>query len=172
MTFKECPPVDVLFVPGGTTGTIAAMEDPECLEFLTSRADSATHITSVCTGSLVLGAAGLLKGKRATSHWAVRDSILPLLGATPVAARVVADGKVITGAGVSAGIDLALSLMEKFTGTEMAKIMQLNIEYDPDPPFQAGSPERAGADLTNQLIGYYRPFLDEVERVARAASRR
>jgi cyclohexyl-isocyanide hydratase len=171
MTFADCPEVDVLFVPGGTTGTIAAMEDEECLSFLESRARSAQYLTSVCTGSLVLGAAGLLKGRRATSHWAVRDSILPMLGAKPVAERVVVDGNLVTGAGVSAGIDFGLSLMATFAGEEMAKIMQLNIEYDPDPPFQAGSPEGAGAELTGRLTGYYGPFLKDVERAARAARR-
>jgi cyclohexyl-isocyanide hydratase len=171
MTFAECPEVDMLFVPGGTTGTIAAMEDEECLAFLETRAKTAQFLTSVCTGSLVLGAAGLLKGRRATSHWAVRDTILPIVGATPVAERVVVDGTLVTGAGVSAGIDFGLALAASIAGEEMAKIMQLNIEYDPDPPFDAGTPAKAGSAVTDQLRGYYTPFLKEVERAARLARR-
>ena len=171
-TFAECPKdIDLLFVPGGTSGTLAAMQDEEVLSFLADRAPGATYLTSVCTGSLVLGAAGLLKGKRATSHWGVRDAILPLLGATPVGERVVTDGKVITGAGVSAGIDLALTLMAAIGGEEMAKMMQLNIEYDPQPPFRAGSPEQAGPKVTAMLSEYYTEFVLGAERAARNARR-
>lgn len=171
-TFAECPKdIDMLFVPGGTRGTLAAMQDEEVLTFLAERAPTATYITSVCTGSLVLGAAGLLKGKRATSHWGVRDSILPLLGATPVAERVVADGRVVTGAGVSAGIDLALTLLGTIAGETVAKRTQLNIEYDPQPPFRAGSPDQAGPEITATMVAAYAEFSRGAAVAARSARR-
>ena len=169
----DCPKdIDLLFVPGGTMGTVRAMEDPEVLSFLADRARNAAYVTSVCTGSLVLGAAGLLEGKRATSHWAVRDSLLPIFGAKPAANRVVVDGNVVTGAGVSAGIGFAIYLMSVIYGEEMAKIMQLNIEYDPEPPFRADSPEQAGPEVTAALRTSYTDFVQAAERAARAARRR
>ncbi|MCC7053840.1 MAG: DJ-1/PfpI family protein [Gemmatimonadaceae bacterium] len=171
-TFAECPAdVDMLFVPGGTRGTLAAMQDEEVLTFLADRAPRASYITSVCTGSLVLGAAGLLKGRRATSHWGVRDSILPLLGATPVAERVVTDGNVVTGAGVSAGIDLALTLLARIAGETVAKRTQLNIEYDPQPPFHAGSPEAAGPEITAAMVAAYAEFSRGAAVAARGSRR-
>ena len=128
-------------VPGGF-GTIEAMEDQELLAQLRRLAESALYVTSVCTGALVLGAAGLLKGKRATSHWAWRDS-LSAFGATPEPARVVRDGNVFTGGGVTAGIDFALTVLAEVAGDEFAQSVQLGIEYAPDPPFNAGRPELA-----------------------------
>jgi transcriptional regulator GlxA family with amidase domain len=131
----------LICVPGGF-GTIEAMEDQELLTQLRRLARTARYVTSVCTGSLVLGAAGLLKGKRATSHWAWRDA-LSAFGATPDAARVVRDGNVITGGGVTAGIDFALTVMAEIAGDEYAQSVQLGIEYAPAPPFNSGRPELA-----------------------------
>jgi transcriptional regulator GlxA family with amidase domain len=132
---------DLICVPGGF-GTIEAMEDEELLTQLRRLARTARYVTSVCTGALVLGAAGLLKGKRATSHWAWRDA-LPAFGATLETARVVRDGNVITGGGVTAGIDFALTVMAEIAGDEYAQSVQLGIEYAPAPPFQSGRPELA-----------------------------
>ncbi len=154
-TFADCPEdVDVIFVPGGGAGTVAAMEDPDVLAFVASRAAKARFVTSVCTGSLILASAGLLKGKQATSHWVVRDR-LAALGAIPTNRRVVIDGNVITGAGVTAGSDLALTIASVLSTDKLAQAVQLSIEYDPDPPFQAGSPEKAPADVTRFVQGYY-----------------
>ncbi len=136
---------DVLLIPGGD-GNRPLMEDPEVLEWIRAADEQTKWTTSVCTGSLLLGAAGMLKGKRATSHWAYRDE-LRRFGAEPVAERVVVDGKVLTAAGVSAGIDMALQLTALEYGEELAQGIQLGIEYDPDPPFDSGSPEKAHPDL-------------------------
>jgi transcriptional regulator GlxA family with amidase domain len=131
----------LICVPGGF-GTIEAMEDQELLAQLRRLAGTARYVTSVCTGSLVLGAAGLLKGKRATTHWAWHDE-LSAFGATPDPARVVRDGNVITGGGVTAGIDFALTVMAEIAGDEYAQSVQLGIEYAPAPPFNSGRPELA-----------------------------
>jgi transcriptional regulator GlxA family with amidase domain len=132
---------DIVLVPGGE-GNRVLFDDPEVLDWLRDTASFARWTTSVCTGSLLLGAAGLLEGKRATSHWLFRERLREY-GAEPVAERVVEDGKVITSAGVSAGIDMALRLVEHEAGLELAQAVQLAIEYDPQPPFDAGSPEKA-----------------------------
>ncbi|MET0258723.1 MAG: DJ-1/PfpI family protein [Methylobacterium sp.] len=146
--FATCPrDVTVLFVPGGD-GTPAQMRDADTLAFLRDRASRATWITSVCTGSLILGAAGLLAGYRATSHWCVRDGVLPLLGAIPVDARVVFDRNRVTGAGISAGLDFALALAARLKGDAYAKTAQLVAEYAPQPPFHAGTPTDAGPEIT------------------------
>jgi cyclohexyl-isocyanide hydratase len=131
----------LICVPGGF-GTTEAMEDQELLAQLRRLAKTARYVTSVCTGALVLGAAGLLKGKRATSHWAWRDS-LSSFGAMPDPARVVRDGNVITGGGVTAGIDFALTVLAEIAGDEFAQSVQLGIEYAPAPPFNSGRPELA-----------------------------
>lgn len=131
----------LLCVPGGF-GTIAAMEDQELLAQLRRLATTARYVTSVCTGALVLGAAGLLKGKRATSHWAWRDA-LPSFGATLDSARVVRDGNIFTGGGVTAGIDFALTVLAEVAGADFAQSVQLVIEYAPAPPFNSGRPELA-----------------------------
>jgi transcriptional regulator GlxA family with amidase domain len=131
----------VVLVPGGK-GSRPLMRDPRVLEWLRSVHESSTWTTSVCTGALVLGAAGILDGKRATTHWAFMDR-LPELGAKPVTERVVEDGKLITAAGVSAGIDMALTLAARISGAEVAQAIQLGIEYDPEPPFDSGSPSKA-----------------------------
>jgi cyclohexyl-isocyanide hydratase len=165
MTIAAAPAtVDILFVPGGALGTLRCMEDDEVLTFLRTRAPTARYVTSVCTGSLVLAAAGLLKGYRATSHWVVRDRLADL-GAIPVHERVVEDRNRVTGAGVTAGADMALTLAAKLVGPQTAKAIQLNIEYDPHPPFNAGSPEGAGTEVTAALTRAYKPFLDQVNVV-------
>jgi cyclohexyl-isocyanide hydratase len=136
---KEC---DIICVPGGRGSTDNAMHDPVFLTELRRLAAGARYVTSVCTGALVLGAAGLLRGKRATTHWAWRELLVPF-GATPVAERVVRDGNVITGGGVTAGIDFALTVVAELAGAETAQAIQLGIEYAPAPPFDAGLPETA-----------------------------
>lgn len=143
--FDDCPQdLRLLFVPGGTSGTVAAMADPALLGFLKSRGARADFVTSVCTGSLLLGAAGLLQGFRATTHWLALDA-LALLGAEPVKARVVIDRNRVTGAGVTSGIDFGLTLAARLADEETARRIQLALEYDPQPPFAAGSPDLAPA---------------------------
>ncbi len=141
MTFDDCPQLDLICVPGGA-GMNALLNDEETLDFVRRQAAGARYVTSVCTGSLVLGAAGLLKGKRATSHW-MSHAMLAAFGCEPVAERVVVDGNVITGGGVTAGIDFALTVAGELLGAEAARKIQLGMEYDPQPPFDSGSPERA-----------------------------
>ena len=144
-TFADCPQLDVICVPGGP-GVAALMEDEAVLAFLRRQAEGARFVTSVCTGALVLGAAGLLKGVRATTHWASHD-FLAALGAEPVHARWVRDGRMVTGGGVTAGIDFALALVADLLSPEAAQAIQLQIEYAPAPPFEAGSPETAPAEV-------------------------
>jgi cyclohexyl-isocyanide hydratase len=144
-SFADCPPLDVICVPGGP-GIAALMEDAETLAFLKAQAATARFVTSVCTGALVLAAAGLLRGVRATSHWASRD-LLARFGATVMADRVVRDGRFLTGGGVTAGIDFALVLVAEIAGAATAQAIQLQIEYAPAPPFDAGRPETAPADV-------------------------
>ena len=140
-TLDEAPPLDLIFVPGGV-GVNALLGDDPVLNFVARQGASATWVTSVCTGALVLGAAGLLRGYRATTHWLSLD-LLARLGATPVEARVVRDRNRITGGGVTAGIDFALTLVAELHGREAAERIQLMIEYDPAPPFPGGSPRTA-----------------------------
>ncbi|WP_412759739.1 DJ-1/PfpI family protein [Methylorubrum subtropicum] len=145
--FDSCTrDLEVLLVPGGD-GTPAQMRDAATLAFLADRAARATWVTSVCTGALILGAAGLLRGYRATSHWCVRDAVLPLLGAEPVDGRVVFDRNRVTAAGVSAGLDFALALAARLRGDAYAKTAQLVAEYAPQPPFTAGTPAAAGPEI-------------------------
>ena len=141
MTFGECPTLDVICVPGGG-GVNALLEDAETLAFLRAQAKQARYITSVCTGALVLGAAGLLKGRKATTHWFAHD-FLERFGAIPVHARVVRDGNVITAGGVTAGIDFGLAVVAELVGRTEAEAIQLGLEYAPAPPFAAGTPEEA-----------------------------
>ena len=143
-TFDECPhDLDVLFVPGGLMGTIASMGDRATLAFLADRGSRARYVTSVCTGGLILGAAGLLRGYRATAHWGVAD-LLPMMGAVHENRRVVRDRNRLTGAGVTAGLDFGLALAALLRGEDAAKHVQLIIEYAPEPPFHAGTPQSAG----------------------------
>ena len=137
---------DVVCVPGGRGATDNAICDPVFLSELRRLASTARYVTSVCTGSLVLGAAGLLRGKRAACHWAWRD-LLTAFGAMPEAARIVRDGNVISGGGVTAGIDFALSVVAELAGAEAAQAIQLQIEYAPAPPFEAGDPETAPPEI-------------------------
>ena len=150
-TFDDCPQqLEVLFAPGGTAGTVAAMEDDATLDFFRTRGQRSAWVTSVCTGALILGSAGLLRGRSATTHW----SALPLLtrfGATPLRQRVVQDGHVVTGAGVTAGLDFGLLLAARLSSSEHARKIQLLIEYDPEPPFDSGSPARASASTVASL---------------------
>ena len=136
---------DLLLIPGGE-GNRPLMTDEAVLDWVRAVHEQSKWTTSVCTGALVLAAAGVLKGKRATSHWAYREELAPF-GAVPVAERVVVDGKVVTAAGVSAGIDMALHLTGLEYGDDVARAIQLGIEYDPQPPFDSGSPEKADPDL-------------------------
>jgi cyclohexyl-isocyanide hydratase len=140
-TFGECPVLDVLCVPGGV-GVNALLEDAEALAFVRAQAARVRYLTSVCTGSLVLGAAGLLNGRRATTHWFSHD-FLARFGAVPVHARVVRDGNLITAGGVTAGIDFALTVVAELAGREQAETIQLTLEYAPEPPFRAGTPDEA-----------------------------
>jgi len=149
VTYETCPPLDVVMVPGGP-GQQDLMEDEVALAFLRRQAAGAQYVTSVCTGSLVLGAAGLLKEKRATCHWAALEHLRPL-GAIPVAEKVVVDGNVVTGAGVTSGIDFALSLAAILDGEALAREIQLQIEYDPAPPFDSGSPKTARPETLASL---------------------
>lgn len=141
ITYADCPQLDVVCVPGGS-GMNALLTDAETLAFLRRQAQGARYVTSVCTGALVLGAAGLLQGRRAATHWMSMD-LLRAFGATPVHERVVIDGNVITGGGVTAGIDFGLRLVAEMAGEPVARAIQLGIEYDPHPPFDSGHPRSA-----------------------------
>jgi putative intracellular protease/amidase len=144
-SIDEVESPDILLVPGGP-GEVAARAGGPALRWLRAAHETSTWTTSVCTGSLILAAAGLLEGRRATSHWLALEQ-LGRMGAEPVAERVVFDGKIVTAAGVSAGIDMALTLAARVAGEEVAQAIQLGIEYDPRPPFDAGSPAKAPAEI-------------------------
>src|SRR5713226_6289132 len=149
ITFADCPQLDVICVPGGA-GTDDMVNDQEMLDFLRRQAERAEYITSVCTGSLVLGAAGLLRGYRATTHWTAMDHLAPF-GATPTKTRVCVDRNRVTGGGVTAGIDFALTLVSLLVDRRTAEAIQLRLEYNPAPPFNSGSPETAPADIVAQF---------------------
>ena len=157
----DVPRPEIVLVPGGFNMQ-PVMADTRVLEWLRAAHPTTTWTTSVCTGALVLGAAGILRGLRATTHWAVHEALRDL-GAEPVAARMVQDGKVVTAAGVSAGIDMALRLAALIKGESAAQIIQLMIEYDPDPPFRAGSPATAPPEV---LEGAMRAFARRAEAAA------
>ncbi|HEV7259875.1 MAG TPA: DJ-1/PfpI family protein [Bosea sp. (in: a-proteobacteria)] len=167
-SFADCPQADILFVPGGL-GIAALLEDQQVLDFLRRQAENARYITSVCTGSLVLAAAGLLSGYRATCHWSALPQ-LALFGAEPVAERVVHDRNRITGAGVTSGIDFALSLMAALFGEDRAKATQLMIEYDPAPPFAGGSPSSASPETLAAVRAITNAFQAKREEVLRRAA--
>jgi putative intracellular protease/amidase len=147
----DIPEPEIVLVPGGP-GEVAARAGAPVLEWLRHAHAHSTWTTSVCTGSLILAAAGLLQGKRATSHWLALEE-LRKLGAEPVSERVVFDGKLVTAAGVSAGIDMALTLAARIAGPEVAQAIQLGVEYDPQPPFDAGSPMKAPAEIVELMRG-------------------
>lgn len=162
---------DILFVPGGTLGTIECMNDEAVCAYLADRGSRATWVTSVCTGSLLLGAAGLLKGYASTGYWAVAH-LLPLFGARHVDQRVVRDRNRMTGGGVTAGIDFALALAAELRGEEAARKAQLVIEYAPAPPFESGTPAQAGARRTQAARESRRWMDDQARRAAESAARR
>jgi len=168
-TLETCPPLDLVCVPGGP-GVNEVLTDTEVLAFLRRTAQGARYITSVCSGSLILGAAGLLRRRRAGSHWMSRE-MLRSFGAEPIDERTVVDGNLITSGGVTAGIDLALRVVAEIAGREAAEAIQLAIEYDPRPPFDAGSPHRARPDLVQQVVRAAAPMMrDRAEQVRRAAA--
>lgn len=156
MTLADCPPLDVVFVPGGH-GQVALMTDEVVLEFLRRHGATARYVTSVCTGALVLGAAGLLGGYAAATHWAFVE-LLPAFGARHAAGRVVVDRNRITGGGVTAGIDFALRLAAELAGEDVARAIQLGLEYDPAPPFASGHPDVADPALVAQLRERFAPL--------------
>jgi cyclohexyl-isocyanide hydratase len=145
ITFADCPQLDVVCVPGGF-GTDDMVNDEEMLDFLRQQAEGAKYITSVCTGSLVLGAAGLLRGYRATTHWSAMENLAPF-GATPTKTRVCVDRNRVTGGGVTAGIDFALTLVSLLIDRQAAEMVQLRLEYNPAPPFNSGSPDTAPKEV-------------------------
>ncbi len=140
ISFADCPQADILCVPGGH-GVTDALQDPAMMEFIAAQAVNARWVTSVCTGAFLLGAAGLLQGRRATTHWAYTH-LLPLVGAVPTPGRVVEDGNIITAGGVTSGIDFALTLIARMHGDDVAKSIQLACEYNPAPPFVGGHPDQ------------------------------
>lgn len=166
-TFDECPrDLDVICVPGGSTGTLAAMQDDTTLDFLADRGSRAKFVTSVCTGSLLLGAAGLLRGYKATSHWATRE-LLKEFGAVPTDQRVVIDRNRLTGGGVTAGMDLGLTLVAKLRDDFYAQGVQLMAEYAPQPPFNAGTPATAPEPVFKIMDEMFIDFRARATEVAR-----
>ncbi|MEM8676726.1 MAG: DJ-1/PfpI family protein [Cyanobacteria bacterium P01_G01_bin.67] len=157
--FEHCPQLDVICVPGGGMGQVTVMQDPDTLAFLQRQSQQAQYVTSVCTGSLILAAAGLLQGYQATCHWAFRDQ-LEMLGVEVVAQRVVIDRDRITGAGVTSGIDFGLMLLSLLWGEEMAKTTQLMMEYAPQPPYNSGTPDTAGSQTVESLLQVGKPLID------------
>jgi transcriptional regulator GlxA family with amidase domain len=151
-TFDDVPHPDVLLVPGGFITRTIAVDGNPVVEWIRGAHPHTTWTTSVCTGALLLGAAGVLDGLRATTHWSAYGDLAGF-GATPTEERVVVEGKVVTGAGVSAGIDMALTLVAEIAGPKVAQAIQLGIEYDPQPPFDAGAPSKAPDDVMEALIG-------------------
>jgi len=156
-TFANCPSLDLICVPGGSEGVAGIINDRETIEFVRHQAGGAKYVTSVCTGAFVLGVAGLLKGRRATTHWAYTD-LLPLVGATHEKARVVKDGNIITAGGVTAGIDFGFSIIAEIAGEATARKIQLGVEYDPKPPFDSGDPDRAPTIKSELLSTRYDEF--------------
>jgi cyclohexyl-isocyanide hydratase len=166
-TFADCPTnLDVLFVPGGVPGTFNLMRDPEVVSFLHDQGRRSRFVTSVCTGSLVLGAAGLLNGYKATTHWATMDGLEPL-GAVPVKQRVVVDRNRVTGGGVTSGLDFGLTLAGLLRSPEYAQAIQLYLEYDPKPPFNAGTPRSAPKDV----LGFVTEMFGDSNLQARTSAR-
>src|ERR1700687_4304809 len=170
VSFADCPQLDVICVPGGV-GTDDMINDEERLEFLRRQAKGAKYITAVCTGSLVLGAAGLLRGYRAATHWTAMDHLVPF-GATPAKTRVCIDRNRITGGGVTAGIDFALTLVSIMVDRQTAEMIQLRLEYNPAPPFNSGSPDTAPPEILALMKQKIAPAqLRRSEAIQRAAAR-
>lgn len=170
-TFDNCPRLDLICIPGGNAGVVRAMGDKETIEFVRRQARTAKYVTSVCTGAFILGVAGLLKGRRATTHWAFTE-LLPLVGATHEKGRVVKDGNVITAGGVTSGIDFGLRVVVEIAGESVAQAIQLGLEYDPDPPFASGHPDRASAAVMTMVSLRYETaganFRAELSRLSAA----
>lgn len=166
-SFDEAPQLDLICVPGGF-GTAAAISDSETLGFIREQGEKADYVTSVCTGALLLGAAGLLKGKNATTHWAYTD-LLALCGATYTPGRVVRDGNTFTGGGVTAGIDFALTLIAALHGDDTARAFQLGFEYDPQPPFNSGHPSIAPKAILEATRPRYSAQLEVTARAIEVA---
>jgi cyclohexyl-isocyanide hydratase len=153
-TFENCPSLDLICVPGGNAGVVQAMADRETIEFIRRQSGTAKYVTSVCTGAFILGVAGLLKGRRATTHWAFTE-LLPLVGARHEKSRVVKDGNLITAGGVTSGIDFGLRVVAEIAGESVAQAVQLGLEYDPDPPFASGHPDRASGAVKTMVAPRY-----------------
>jgi cyclohexyl-isocyanide hydratase len=169
ITFADCPQLDVICVPGGH-GTDELLGDAEVLAFIRAQAEGARYVTSVCTGALVLGAAGLLRGYRATTHWSAMDCLVPF-GAIPTKTRVCIDRNRVTGGGVTAGIDFALALVAELLNREAAEAAQLRLEYNPDPPFDAGNPDTAPKEVVAAYLERTAPnHAHRVAAVQRAAA--
>ena len=163
-TFANCPPLDLICIPGGSKGVAGIINDRETIAFVRQQASSAKYVTSVCTGAFVLGVAGLLNGRRATTHWAYTD-LLSLVGAKHEKARVVKDGNVITAGGVTSGIDFGLTVVAEIAGESTARRIQLGMEYDPAPPFDSGHPDRAPNTRSELMSARY----DEFRSIYRSA---
>jgi cyclohexyl-isocyanide hydratase len=168
-TFENCPRLDLICIPGGITGVVRAMGDQETIEFVQRQSRTAKYVTSVCTGAFILGAAGLLKGRRATTHWAFTE-LLPLVGATHEKRRVVKDGNLTTAGGVTSGIDFALHVVADIADEAVAQGIQLSLEYDPHPPFASGHPDRAPDAVKATLFSRYEQartaFRDVITRLS------
>lgn len=168
-TFLTCPRLDLICIPGGSAGVVRTIEDAETIEFVRRQAMTAKYVTSVCTGAFILGVAGLLQGRRATTHWAYTE-LLPLVGATHEKARIVKDGNVITAGGVTSGIDFGLRVVAEIAGDAVAQAIQLGIEYDPHPPFDTGHPDRAPDSVKAAVFPRYETaraaFRDTIARVS------
>jgi cyclohexyl-isocyanide hydratase len=162
-TFANASHLDMILVPGGF-GVVDAISDAETMAFVRKAGRAASYVTSVCTGAFILGAAGLLDGKKATTHWAYHH-LLPLVGAVPTDGRCVQDGNIYTGGGVTAGIDFALQIVMEISGQKAAEGIQLAVEYDPAPPVDAGHPSRANAQL---LAAMEKRYADPIEAMRSA----
>lgn len=158
-------PLDIMFVPGGTVGTASVMADERSMQWIAEQAKKARYITSVCTGSMILGKAGLLKGKRATSHWAAH-AVLPDFGAIAVDKRVVVDGNLITGAGISAGIDFGLSIVAALRGKKYAEALRLQAEYAPEPPVDGGTLSDTDPAIANAMDGMFAMVREQFRQLA------
>jgi cyclohexyl-isocyanide hydratase len=168
ITMAEAPKnLDVLFIPGGTEGTLSVMSRTDTMDWVKDRAARAKHVTSVCTGSMVLAKAGLLKGKRATSHWVTREALADF-GATPVDKRVVKDGNVLTGAGVSSGLDFAIALVEMLRGKPYAEGLMLQAEYHPEPPFPGGTLATTTPAVAKMMDDMFAPVAAQFKALAAA----
>ena len=169
-SFASCPPLDLICVPGGNNGVVRAMGDRDTIEFIRRQGEGAKYVTSVCTGAFLLGVAGLLKGRRATTHWAFTE-LLPLVGAQHQKGRVVKDGNVITAGGVTSGIDFGLTLVHEIAGEAVARAIQLGLEYDPQPPFE-GHPDRVPQEIQARIAPRYETaraaYRDSLARAAAA----